>query len=62
MESQIEQQFFQYLSELGFPKSSVIYEPVFQPRRNYVDARECEGTGEERQMRAGLIHAVKYSI
>lgn len=31
MESQIEQQFFQYLSELGFPKSSVIYEPVFQP-------------------------------
>ena len=31
MESQIEQQFFHYLSELGFPKSSVIYEPVFQP-------------------------------
>jgi hypothetical protein len=31
MESQIEQQFFQYLSELGFPKSSVIYEPVFKP-------------------------------
>ncbi|MDP1530735.1 hypothetical protein [Rhodoferax sp.] len=30
MESQIEPQFFQYLSELGFPKSSVIYEPVFQ--------------------------------
>ncbi|GHV06086.1 hypothetical protein AGMMS50229_10270 [Campylobacterota bacterium] len=31
MESQIEQQFFQYLAELGFPKSSIIYEPVFQP-------------------------------
>ncbi len=31
MESQIEQQFFQHLSELGFPKSSVIYEPVLQP-------------------------------
>lgn len=31
MELQIEQQFFQYLSELGFPKSSVVYEPVFQP-------------------------------
>ena len=31
MESQLEQKFFQYLSELGFPKSSVIYEPVFQP-------------------------------
>jgi hypothetical protein len=31
MESQIEQQFFQLLSELGFPKSSVVYEPVFQP-------------------------------
>lgn len=31
MESQIEQQFFQFLSELGFPKSSVIYEPAFQP-------------------------------
>jgi hypothetical protein len=34
MESQIEQQFFQYLSELGFPKSSVIYEPVFQSVRD----------------------------
>lgn len=31
MESQIEQQFFQHLSELGFPKSSVIYEPAFRP-------------------------------
>jgi hypothetical protein len=31
MESQIEQQFFQYLSELGFPQSSIIYEPAFQP-------------------------------
>lgn len=31
MESQIEQQFFNYLSELGFPKSSVVYEPVFLP-------------------------------
>jgi predicted Zn-ribbon and HTH transcriptional regulator len=33
MELEIEQQFFQYLSELGFPKSSVVYEPVFQPIR-----------------------------
>jgi|APTNR8051073442_1049403.scaffolds.fasta_scaffold03322_8 hypothetical protein len=31
MESQIEQKFFQFLSELGFPKSAVIYESVFQP-------------------------------
>ena len=30
MESQIEQQFFQHLSELGFSKSSVVYEPAFQ--------------------------------
>ena len=30
MESKVEEQFFHYLSELGFPKSSVIYEPVFQ--------------------------------
>lgn len=31
MESKIEEKFFQHLLELGFPKSSVIYEPVFQP-------------------------------
>jgi len=31
MESKIEEQFFQHLLALGFPKSSVIYEPEFQP-------------------------------
>jgi hypothetical protein len=31
MDSSIEQKFFQHLSELGFPSSSIIYDPVFQP-------------------------------
>lgn len=30
MESNIERQFFQHLSDLGFPKASVIYEPILQ--------------------------------
>lgn len=31
MDSKLEQDFFQYLSNLGFPKASIIYEPAFQP-------------------------------
>ncbi|MGD0090949.1 MAG: hypothetical protein ABSE73_13610 [Planctomycetota bacterium] len=31
MESAVEQQFAQYLSGLGFPPSSIVYQPTFQP-------------------------------
>lgn len=31
MESQIEQEFFQFLCGMGFPQSSIVYEPAFQP-------------------------------
>ncbi len=31
MESEVEKRFFEYLAAIGFPQSSVIYEPTFQP-------------------------------
>lgn len=31
MESAVERNFFEYLATMGFPQSSVVYEPTFQP-------------------------------